>query len=352
MRHEKIALLSDGTFRTWVMVLSAGSEQAVRWHFASVKHAASVTGRPVKHIRELIRGRLIDETVSGELWVHDWRQWQDRYESDFAPRTLPEDSANTPHSLPPELRGEKKEREKETDVETQPKSFPDGKDLAADAAEEGGGGERPSGIPADVVAALSSLPADLNSRAFHDLARDTLEGLGFECRNEVPVADRGDGRSGRYDLRAERDGLAIAFEFDDRTPRKRSGLKLASVEDAARVILLRFPFEGPMPKVDGVDLVLGAGRIVLPKATPEPQPARKATAADVELWKAARDTLTSLMLRANWERHIRPIEPIGRTEDGALVLRAPPDGSKFRTYIAKALVDAGDEAGSRVAIVE
>jgi len=129
-------------------------------------------------------------------------------------------------------------------------------------------------------------------------------------------------------------------------------MKLASVEDAARVILLRLPFEGPMPKVDGVDLVLGAGRIVLPKTAPVPQPAMSATPADVELWKAARNTLTSLMLKANWERHIRPIEPLGRTEDGALVLRAPPDGSKFRTYIAKALVDAGDEAGSRVAIVE
>ena len=352
MRHEKIALLSDGTFRTWVMVLSSGSEQSVRWHFASVKHAASVTGRPVKHIRELIRGRLIDETPTGELWVHDWRQWQERYESDFAPRTPPEGSANAPQSLPPELRGEKKETERETDVETQPKSFPNGKDLAADAADRDGGSVRPSGIPADVVAALSSLPADLNARAFHDLARETLEGLGFECKNEIPVTDRGDGRPGRYDLRAERDGLAIAFEFDDRTPRKRSGIKLASVQDAARVILLRFPFEGPMPKVEGIDLVLGAGRIALPKAAQQPQAVRLATPADIELWKAARATLNGLMLKANWERHIRPIEPLGRTEEGALVLRAPPDGSKYRTYIARALVDAGDEAGSRVAIVE
>lgn len=94
MRHEKIVLLSDGAFRTWITVLAAGSEQGVRWRFASVKHAASVTGRPVKHIRELVSARLIDETNSGEIWVHDWRQWQDRYESDVAPRTIAEHSAN------------------------------------------------------------------------------------------------------------------------------------------------------------------------------------------------------------------------------------------------------------------
>ncbi len=38
-----------------------------------------VTGRPVKHLRELIAARLLDEAETGELWVHDWRQWQDRW---------------------------------------------------------------------------------------------------------------------------------------------------------------------------------------------------------------------------------------------------------------------------------
>jgi hypothetical protein len=120
MRHEKIALLSDGAFRTWVTVLAAGSEQAVRWRFASVKHAVSVTGRPSRQIRELISARLIDESEDGELWVHDWRQWQDRYESDFIPRTRREDSANDPRSLPGEGRGEKRETERDVEATPQP----------------------------------------------------------------------------------------------------------------------------------------------------------------------------------------------------------------------------------------
>lgn len=135
LSHEKVVGLSDGAFRTWITVLAEGSRQAVRWRFASLKHAATVTGRPVKHLRELIAARLLDEAETGELWVHDWRQWQDRYASDFAPksvrqdsanapRTLREDSANAPKKLhersamtPTEEEGEgEEEEEKETDM--------------------------------------------------------------------------------------------------------------------------------------------------------------------------------------------------------------------------------------------
>lgn len=99
LSHEKVVGLSDGAFRTWITVLAEGSRQAVRWRFASVKHAVSVTGRPVKHIRELIAARLLDEADTGELWVHDWRQWQDRYVSDFAPKPPRERSVNAPSLL-------------------------------------------------------------------------------------------------------------------------------------------------------------------------------------------------------------------------------------------------------------
>jgi hypothetical protein len=141
MRHEKIVLLSDSTFRTWIVVLAAGSEQAVRWRFASIKHVVSVTGRPARHIHELIRARLIDEDESGELWVHDWRQWQDRYESDFAPRTLLEDSANAPNKLRAE--GEKeKEQEQDGDTPTPQPPPASGKGSAAGAADDKRRGRR------------------------------------------------------------------------------------------------------------------------------------------------------------------------------------------------------------------
>lgn len=109
MRHEKVALLSDGAFRTWIVTLAAGSEQATRWRFASIKHVAQVTGRPEAELCELIGARLLDALPSGEVWIHDWRQWQERFASDFAPRTLRNGSANGPHSLPGEERGEKRE---------------------------------------------------------------------------------------------------------------------------------------------------------------------------------------------------------------------------------------------------
>jgi hypothetical protein len=153
LSHEKVVGLSDGAFRTWITVLAEGSRQAVRWRFASVKHAVSVTGRPVKHIRELIAARLLDEAATGELWVHDWRQWQDRYVSDFAPKAprersvkapslLRDDSANAPNKLrersvktPTEEEEEGEgEEEKETDTSGVPRIVESGGSGGAAAA--------------------------------------------------------------------------------------------------------------------------------------------------------------------------------------------------------------------------
>lgn len=153
LSHEKVVGLSDGAFRTWITVLAEGSRQAVRWRFASVKHAVSVTGRPVKHIRELIAARLLDEAETGELWVHDWRQWQDRYVSDFAPKAprersvktpslLRDDSANAPNKLrersvktPTEEEEEGEgEEEKETDTSGVPRIVESGGSGGAAAA--------------------------------------------------------------------------------------------------------------------------------------------------------------------------------------------------------------------------
>jgi hypothetical protein len=117
MRHEKIVLLSDAAFRTWIVTLAAASEQATRWRFASIKHVVSVTGRPEADVHELIAAKLLDGSPSGEVWVHDWRQWQERYPSDLTPRTLRNGSANILRSLPRELRGEIKEsREQKGDT--------------------------------------------------------------------------------------------------------------------------------------------------------------------------------------------------------------------------------------------
>lgn len=95
MRHEKVALLTDGQFRSWISVLAASAEQPVRGRFASLQHAVVVTGRPSGDLQHLLAVGLLDY-AEGALWVHDWSQWQDKYPSDY---TEPEHSANTPGTL-------------------------------------------------------------------------------------------------------------------------------------------------------------------------------------------------------------------------------------------------------------
>lgn len=241
MRHEKIVLLSDGAFRTWISMLAAGSEQPVRWRFASLKHAASVTARPAKQIREVIQARLVDEAEDGELWVHDWRQWQDWYESDIAPRRLREDSANgLSPSLPPDppltpVRGETGEERGEKRDTTPP-----------NPPSASGEGERPQ-------------------------------------------------RRGR-----------------------RNGTAHDETEMAADVDLT---------PVD-------------PK--------------DREVWNLARPGLAALGLSPSNLEQIDQLAPIGRAPDGGLHLRAPPGQNlqRFRNHVVRALLDAGDQAASRVTIVE
>jgi hypothetical protein len=123
--HEKVASLTDGQFRAWLHALARASVQPIRGRFASVRHAATATGRSVSEVRALVAIGLLEE-VEGVLWVHDWADWQDRYPSDFnrpgrhqsgepAPdRELvldadwnvdveDEDSANAPPIAPPTL---------------------------------------------------------------------------------------------------------------------------------------------------------------------------------------------------------------------------------------------------------
>lgn len=94
--HGKVRQLDDGTFRTWVELLDAASQQPTRGRFASEGEAAAITRRPIKHIRTLVQAGLIDAGEDG-LWLHDWSEWQDVYPSDVSR----ERSANTPPNTPP-----------------------------------------------------------------------------------------------------------------------------------------------------------------------------------------------------------------------------------------------------------
>ena len=103
-----------------------------------------------------------------------------------------------------------------------------------------------------------------------------------------------------------------------------------------------------------------------PDAPPQPpphaegaQPTTTRTAlapladADRELWVRATTEATDGMLPANAER-ITALEPLGRTEDGLLVVRAPPwlhDVHRALGIVRAALFNAGDQAGGRVVVV-
>lgn len=124
IRHEKVALLSDGEFRTWIYVLCASAEQPIRGRFASVEHAAVVTGRPAADMAQLVARGLLEYGPEGALWIHDWHQWQDKYPSDYvredstnAAATLHEGSSNDPPTLPLDTEAEEEERSKQKERE-------------------------------------------------------------------------------------------------------------------------------------------------------------------------------------------------------------------------------------------
>lgn len=77
LEHEKCAALSDSESWTWIVLLARASQQPKRWRFASLEHAAKVSGRKPRHIERLIELRLIDRNDDGSLTIHDAKQWQE-----------------------------------------------------------------------------------------------------------------------------------------------------------------------------------------------------------------------------------------------------------------------------------
>jgi hypothetical protein len=103
LEHRKFGELSDAESWTWVVVWGKASQQADRWKFASIDHAARVTGRPKRQIQRLIDMQLVDIDVAGRLTIHNVKKWQERFPSEEpadTPQSTDEDSLNTPARLP------------------------------------------------------------------------------------------------------------------------------------------------------------------------------------------------------------------------------------------------------------
>jgi hypothetical protein len=106
LEHRKFGELSDAESWTWVVVWGKASQQPDRWKFGSIDHAARATGRPKKHIQRLIAMHLLDADPDGQVYIHDVKQWQDRFPSEeptngaaSTDEDCLEDSLNTPATL-------------------------------------------------------------------------------------------------------------------------------------------------------------------------------------------------------------------------------------------------------------
>jgi hypothetical protein len=108
-------------------------------------------------------------------------------------------------------------------------------------------------LPEGVREAIDSASGE-SASAFHDDVERNLARTGWACSRELTVGDRGDGRPGRIDLVAEKDGLALGFEFDRVSPRAKSAVKLRQFE-GIRVIVVRDGDED-IPVPDGIDFIL------------------------------------------------------------------------------------------------
>ena len=90
------------------------------------------------------------------------------------------------------------------------------------------------------------------ARLFHDRIQAALEFLGWQTRREVDVQALrlGNGRCGRVDLVATREGASVAIELDRMSPRSRSLRKLSLMPVAERLVILRR--RAPLHRVEGV----------------------------------------------------------------------------------------------------
>lgn len=112
--------------------------------------------------------------------------------------------------------------------------------------------EQVDGFVAD-LSKVNGLKVPDNARKAQEAVASYLETIGFDCRLEIPVENRGDGKAGRIDIVAIKDGMTAAIEIDRGSVREKSVFKLSQMEGAIKVAIVR---DGEVQSVPGVDLVL------------------------------------------------------------------------------------------------
>ena len=135
----------------------------------------------------------------------------------------------------------------------------------------------------------------------------------------------------------------------------RSRIRSRTPDIDTRESLLGSPTPTPPPQAgEGADLKPAKQRRRRQNSADEAPstPLTPATADDVALWERARAELTDGWLPSNVEK-AQALEPLGRDEQRALWLRAPPWAKDAVSphQVRAALVNAGDAAGKHAQIV-
>jgi hypothetical protein len=317
----KHAPLSDAAFRLWTHGLMWSKEHLTDG-FIPIGMLPSLHRHAVKYLPELLRvivpgkGPLWHEVEGGYL-IHDYEHWQetkDRIQS----RRL---------HWREKKAGQRGESTRVSPRDTRGSLSISPSDGSGSGSGSGSGkrtsvGSQPGTIVENLVSSLQGRPYD-TARALHLAAYNRLVGAGCEVVSEWEVPDRGDGRRGFVDmmvLAPER----IALELDRAQPRQKSLIKLASVPDATRVVLLRDAPSHYRADVAGVSVyglgcapgaAVGANDALFDRFW-QAYPRRTAKANALKAWRQIKpdETLLDAMLAAirwqsstdQWQRGIIP----------------------------------------------
>lgn len=93
----------------------------------------------------------------------------------------------------------------------------------------------------NIVTTLEDLPRYSNENAleFNIRVRNELKKESFDIFIEQLVPNRGDGRRGKIDIVAKKDGLVYAIEIDRKSPRQKSIYKITNYPCDVRLVVLR-----------------------------------------------------------------------------------------------------------------
>ena len=86
---------------------------------------------------------------------------------------------------------------------------------------------------------FSKLKLTDNARMAQLEVRDYMEDMGYSCKLEVRVDNRGDGKTGRIDIVCYKDSEIIAIEVDRKTERRKSIIKLNNFHATQKYVICR-----------------------------------------------------------------------------------------------------------------